>query len=437
MFIVIYSLAIIILFIIYKQIFTRKYYLNIGKSRRYRLYSNHFEVNVDGENYEFNNNGFRWVISGDGNVINVGAYDKFKMANTDFVIIDNSNILKYQRIASSIFSLIIVAPIAIGIALNINHMIPVNALGQKDIVAFITDGTTTYNQLDNEDYQSNDINVINDETLLSLSTNDVYLTACAADNYALFMSKDVVWHDKNDNDIPANELIGQKICLSFEGKHGENCYFVGQYNEDYNWDGECTICAYLDGSLYYVTEDIYENNRLISYKRLSSYNSRWIYTDKTIDDNGNTFGDTWSFNYKTFPEKEHTTKLPVFDDLYSVSEVKNDIDDLLLSHYHGAYDSNQSWFDISGEAYVIRYKDGKVEELFKGTVINSSYGEGQCIRMQDDNTFLVMNGVFHNADGQEVNKLTYETVTKADVVKYIENQKYEEEVNNAGWNYTD
>ena len=86
----------------------------------------------------------------------------------------------------------------------------------------------------------------------------------------------------------AENLINETILLTYMEADKE-VYFLGQYNENYNWNGYCITNAYnSNGTLYGICESNFDNGKRLDYKSFYlSDSSEWILSDRTCDGNEN------------------------------------------------------------------------------------------------------------------------------------------------------
>ncbi len=426
---VVYIICALLVIIIYFGLFESYLcflWIDLGKQKWIRINSEDLNIQINELQYNLKRTDSEWTVNGSV----VKTWKSFKIGEYKAVIIDNAKTVTYKKMATSLLAFVIVFPLFFNIFVGVIKASDETIDGGFGIITAHADENA--GEESEVKGHSSHRATGNANGILSVESKDVNVVACNADSVTLAVSRNVVWTDNKKHSYNAEELVNQTICAFFEGENGEKCYFIGQYNEAYHWEGPCTICAYLDGNLYYVTDDVYENGSIISYKRFSRSNSQWIYTDKTIDKNGNSFGDTWSYEYKNIPEKEHASELPTKDDLYSVSDVRDSVKELLISHYYGAYNSNQDWYDLSGEAYVLKYQDSKITEVYKGTVADCRYVEGTCIQISDAGDYIVTTGTFSSllggTEGCVSNSQTYK-----EVCDLIKGKEFEAEITNAGW----
>ena len=282
-------------------------------------------------------------------------------------------------------------------------------------VAFVLQGYFVVSQ--NDDVQKSIGTIISD------INNPLVVTADAAefvyekdqnnndDIRIITITKNSVVKDTSNNQISKDNLIGKPICTCYTGDQGEVCIFIGQYDENYNWTGKCTICAYKNGKLYYSTENIYENSKMVEYRRASksSSNKNWVITEKKVLENGLTEGDTRSYGYDEIPSKiddvsiynDGKEYIPNVEDIYSIDDLYEILQPGILSHYYGMYDIEGDWDDDTGNAYCIVY-EGKeiIDSVLKGEFKGATFISGNMYELIGNEKVIHSLGKFHNVQGK-------------------------------------
>lgn len=256
------------------------------------------------------------------------------------------------------------------------------------------------------------------ERPLILISKNIVPTVLAAESpdgntTILEVKEDSVFEDESNNIFNSYDLIGRTICTYYTGDSGEVCIFLGRYDDNYNWDGNCSICAYKDGHLFYMTEDVYEHGRILSYRRISkstSNNNRWVITEKKPMENGLSIGDTRSYNYCIIDSKINdidvyngtSSYMAKPSDMYTVDELYEKLSPDLIKHYNGMYDSDGRWEDTTGNAYSIEYENGRITTIVKGVFNDSSFLSGHQYVLKEDRTVVHTYGRFRNTPNGEV-----------------------------------
>lgn len=165
-------------------------------------------------------------------------------------------------------------------------------------------------------------------------------------------------------------LIGKGILLPYKEKDGEEVYFLGQFNKKYHWDGKCITNVYKNNRLILITEAVYADGNLISYKQvLESHNPKsgdvWIVADRKHQDGVNK-GTSSSYYKKKDIEKQFTVQNVEASAILTISKFKKH----LKTKQEGFYCGNTSggeYTDDTGKAYLVKYnKEGKVRLFYCG-----------------------------------------------------------------------
>jgi len=193
---------------------------------------------------------------------------------------------------------------------------------------------------------------------------------------SVFNSKTLLGKDSNGNTYIAEKLIGKTILVSYNDKSSDGddveVYFLGQYNEDYKWDGFCTTNAYyLDGTLYSICESNFRNGKRLDFKSIvyQPSNSDWLYSDRIIHETENlginihyVINDSVKKQFENLDVKE--------SDILYVDNFLKSVNPIMTKYYSG--NTSDGYFnDDTGNAYrVTYYEDGTVESIYVGKFVD-------------------------------------------------------------------
>lgn len=233
----------------------------------------------------------------------------------------------------------------------------------------------------------------------------------------------------------AKDMINKTILLTYtEGK--QEVFFLGQYNEEYKWNGRCIINVYnVAGSLCIITDANYDAGKLIDYKQIipDAGGTKWVYSERKCQDQvniGKTF--TYSCNYNQV--KNFTKSNVKADDIYSAENFYEKINDRLLSYYSGNT-SDGKYNDNTGNSFLINYReDGTISTLYVGNFVDGKYDDstGNAWEIVFDssnniNKYFFYKGIFHN--GSRKNDEGIEYISQDDIDGIINNRKLGYELN--------
>lgn len=235
----------------------------------------------------------------------------------------------------------------------------------------------------------------------SIESNDTNLVTSP------FESTTCIGTDTDGNTYVAEDLIGETILLTYtEGD--EEVYFLGQYNENYNWDGYCvTNSYYSDGRLMGICESNFDNGKRLDYKSFVKDDAQWIYSDRICSDDSNVgMNETYILNYEKVKNFTNTN-VRVTDILYVDKFIETN-EPSLKELYHGDTtdslngDTVESLYnDDSGNAYYISFfDDGTVKTLYQGNFkdgkFNDNTGNAWYIVKDIDTDYMYFKGSFEN-----------------------------------------
>lgn len=417
--IIIYIFVVPFLYLIANYVLLHRYYIKIGESKKIKIKGDIFTAKINDVEFTIRNIDGEWHLSDYQNndkIVNIGEI--FYVTSDVMVqIIDNSKFIKKGKwLGSIVVSVAILAPFIFG--LNIKFV-----------------GEYFH---DKEDIDSNNIHLEeqtnefeeNGDDIISIIGTSSYTISEISNISFIRVASNTVFTDSYYVNHDAEDLVDKTVCISYSGELGEECIFVGQYNEKYHWDGECKICAYRDGKLLYLTYDLYEDGELLEYKRISikSDKTKWIYTDKKIL-KGNTSGDTWSYAYKDIVGKDYDVDLPREEDLYTLTEIIDMLSGREINHYNGGYDEKQNWSDSTGQAYAIKYDQGKIVSVYKGSFYNNHYLKGWLLSKNEEGEFIITKGEFRDKEGNILSKgVKTSTENYGEVMNLISGEVFKDEI---------
>lgn len=235
-----------------------------------------------------------------------------------------------------------------------------------------------------------------------------------------FVDDTCIGTDADGRACIAKDLIGQTILLTFS-QDDKEVYFLGQYNDNYHWDGYCVVNTYdANGLLLSINESNFDDGDRLNYESfyLSDNQDEWIYTDRDCRENSN---DGISIRYALSYNKQKnftSTNARVSDIVYT--DTLKSYDKKILSYYDGAT-SNGVYNDDSGNAYLIEYnEDGFVNVFYKGCFKDGSFDDTNATEVVLDDTsginkYFLYQGGF--VDGKRQNdNVRYVTQSEIDAI---------------------
>lgn len=203
-------------------------------------------------------------------------------------------------------------------------------------------------------------------------------------NLALVENTEVIAVDSlTQKTYKTEELINQKLLISYTEGENQEIFFYGQYNKNNHWDGDCIINVYENDNLKLITEANYNDGEILNYKQVFTYTTTsnvdvWSISERErINDGENDYnnGDSWNY-YKVGEYRkdfEIDQVMPI--NILSVDEVKNSMTTHLEGYYHGNT-KNGKYNDETGDAYLIKYfADGDIRTLYSGHFVDGKFND--------------------------------------------------------------
>lgn len=225
----------------------------------------------------------------------------------------------------------------------------------------------------------------------------------------------VIGTDNNGNVYIAQEYINETIFLTYT-ENNKEIYFLGQYNENYHWDGYCVTNAYnSDGTLYSICESNFVDGERQDYKSFYQDSGNWIYSNRTCSnenkkDKENSVNESKKYKFVYNSLKNFTKTNVRVSDIKYVDEFINKINPILISYYYGNT-SGGKYNDNTNTAYLIDYfDDGTVRMLyygnFKNGYPNDDTGNAWYIVKAENTDYMYYKGYF-GEDGNTLNNPGY------------------------------
>ena len=310
-----------------------------------------------------------------------------------------------------------------------------------------------------------DINNINEKlfnialnvTPTSNTANSIAQTVSSIEeeNFATFISLDNLTPIAIDNvtyaEYTSSQLAEQKLFMPYINEKGQEVFFLGQFNENNQWDGNCIINIYENGNLVLITEGKYKDGHILNYKQVLPFTnaagiSVWSISERNImnkDPNSETIdytnadkyfinGESWTYfaDDKNLYQKHFQFNDASALNIITVDQFKSTISSPLEGYYFGNT-SNGKYNDNTGTSYMIKYfENGTVRTLYHGNFENGTFNDDSnnawSISKTENTTYMYYKGKFanehplHNKGSEFENYLTLERIED----RLIENNFY-------------
>lgn len=212
--------------------------------------------------------------------------------------------------------------------------------------------------------------------------------------------------DANGIDYVAEEWVGETVLISYQ-EGGKEVYFLGQYNENYHWNGYCVTNAYnADGTFYGICESNFDDGKRLDYVSFYySGDNEWSYANRELINDENV-GVTINYYIQDSKVKNFTpTNVRVTDILYADAYIGS-ADKYIIKYYAGNT-INNVFNDTTGNAYEVKYDaDGTVRMLYVGRFVdgncNDVTGEAFSIVYSDEyDAYFYNTGKFIDGKAEE------------------------------------
>lgn len=295
-----------------------------------------------------------------------------------------------------------------------------NTIGELKInVAVLNDRTDTMkdhifaleNKIDNVNRYTPTVITKN---LLSTSYNDNKSYSLTSPTWN---SSDIIATDsKTGEKYTSEQLAGEKLVFSYiDGK--QEVYFLGQYNDNYSWHGDCVINVYENNNLVLIMDAEYNNGELLYYKQVMTHTIKneidlWLISERKHNIDGTNTGNTWSYLREEQYQKDFSLDDVEANDIINVRRFKTTINTSLVGYYNGNT-SEGLYNDDTGEAYLVRYSlDGTIKTLYMGKFVDGKFddntGNAWYITRNDDTDYMYFKGIFKEGVTQQSKNSIFE-----------------------------
>lgn len=248
---------------------------------------------------------------------------------------------------------------------------------------------------------------------------------------------DVIVRDTNTNKAyKAEDLVGTSLLIPYtEGN--QEIYFLGQFNENCHWDGNCITNVYENDNLIFIMDAVYNDGVLSEYKQVeSSGNGNLWRISKRINEEAFNSGETWLYtnsNNVSFV-KNFTMNDVKKNSIFNVNEFVTSLGGTLLTYYHGNTSAGK-YNDNTGNAYLVKFSStGYVLTLYQGRFSDGKFddktGKAWYIVKEDDTPYMYYKGVFSkgNIDVDD-SKATFEhNISQERINEIIKTTKFDIEL---------
>lgn len=238
-----------------------------------------------------------------------------------------------------------------------------------------------------------------------------------AKKYSL-SSKIIIGEDTKGKSRFAEDYVNKTILLTYKDKADDmnvEVYFLGQYNENYHWDGFCVTNVYysggdLDGKLHEICESNFDDGKRLDFKSIH-YNINekdWLYSEREVKNDVNIgINKHYLFNYNK--TKNFTSSNVKSENIMYVDSFIKNVDATMIKYYSG--NTSDGYFnDSSGNAYRATYfKDENIESLYMGKFIdgypNDATGNAwEIYYSPEDNSYVYCKGIFEDNEYKDEDK---------------------------------
>lgn len=214
-------------------------------------------------------------------------------------------------------------------------------------------------------------------------------------------SDDIVASDSvSGKSYKTKDLINKQILMPYE-EDGQNVYFLGEYDSDNHWNGNCIINIYKNKKLVSIVDAIYDAGKLISYKEIiedGDSESDWAIIIKKK--NGEKYeSEKYTYHKNININEDFTFKTVEVENMIYADDFINTLGSDSLKEYYFGNMRYGKYNDNTGKAYLIKYLEKeRVHTLyigkFKDNLFSDNTGRAWYVELNDDGNYLYFKGKF-------------------------------------------
>lgn len=198
------------------------------------------------------------------------------------------------------------------------------------------------------------------------------------------------------------DLINKQILIPYE-EDGQNIYFLGQYDADNYWNGNCLINIYKNEKLVSIVDTIYDGGKLISYKEIiedSDSENDWSVIIKKKQ--GNKYeSEKYTYHKNKNIKKDFTIETVEVENMIYADDFIDSLGSDSLKEYYFGNIVHGKYNDKTGNAYLIKYiEKEKTRTLYIGKFDNNLFsdktGNAWYIDLDEDGNYLYFKGKFED-----------------------------------------
>ncbi|WP_298024630.1 hypothetical protein [uncultured Dysosmobacter sp.] len=193
-----------------------------------------------------------------------------------------------------------------------------------------------------------------------------------------FLSTSIVAYSGHGAEFTTEQLADLKLLLPYR-EGNQEVFFYGQFDENDCWDGDCLVNIYEDGKLALITDAVYENGKLLTFKQAfpdttTGGQKVWTFSERTSEDDFST-GQTWHYFWDGDRKRAFLFDDVTAEDMISADAFLAGLEGGLEGYYCGV-NSEGHFNDDTGNAYMVKYfADGTVRTLYSGKFVDGQFDD--------------------------------------------------------------
>ena len=212
----------------------------------------------------------------------------------------------------------------------------------------------------------------------------------------------IVYNIDTGEEYTSKELYNQQLLFTFN-RDSQEIFFLGQFNEEGQLDGNCIVNIYNNNKLILITDTVCNNGELLEYNQVfpctnSAGQTVWAITNQIPYDSFKNGETLYYFREDDLVQAFNSNNVTP-ENIITVDEFSSRINTTLEGYYCGNT-SNGYFNDTTGDAQMVKFsKDGTVSAVYVGNFKDGQFDDhtgNAWLIAKGETNYIYYKGMFTN-----------------------------------------